>query len=115
MTDLPTMNWTGTYLEELKEDTKSYKLFTLRERDDLIVQAAKKLMAAENSLKSSFLPRNLDGIKKKRDCDRVMLPDVLLYVEETVCSCATMGFVGTAGSTIAESIEIMRKNNACEL
>ncbi|GJY27092.1 hypothetical protein Tco_0401818 [Tanacetum coccineum] len=32
---------------------------------------------------------------------------------ETVCSCASLGFVGTAGSTIADSIEMMRKKQLC--
>lgn len=115
MTDLPMANWTGTYLADLSEDTNSYKLHTLEESDAFIVQAAKKLMAAERGLRSGFLPRNLDGLKTNIVCDPVLLPDVLLYVEETVCSCAQMGFVGTAGSTIAESIEIMRKKGLCKL
>ena len=115
MTDLPMTNWTGTYLAELRKDTKSYKLYTLQVSDDLIVQAAKKLMAAEHGLKSGFLPGNPDGMTRKKACDTVLLPDVLLYIEEAVCSCASMGFVGTAGSTIGESIEIMRKNDICRL
>ncbi|KAK8953762.1 hypothetical protein KSP39_PZI001773 [Platanthera zijinensis] len=40
--------------------------------------------------------------------------DVNLYIsyKETICSCASMGFVGTYGSTITERILLMRKNNA---
>lgn len=115
MTDLPMANWTGTYLASLRKDTQSYRLYTLQEKDDLIVQAAKRLMAAEHGLRSGVLPRDLDGVKNNKACYTLLLPDVLLYVEETVCSCASMGFVGTAGSTIAESIDIMRKNSMCKL
>ncbi|XP_010919656.1 O-fucosyltransferase 30 isoform X2 [Elaeis guineensis] len=115
MTDLPMVNWTGTYLADLAKDASSYRLYTLLESDELVVQAAKKLMAAEHGLRSGFLPRNLDGMDKNNACDPVTLPEILLYIEEAVCSCASLGFVGTAGSTIAESIEVMRRNNVCKL
>lgn len=115
MTDLPAVNWTGTHLADLTKDTKSYKLHTLKENEDVIVEAAKRLMAAEHGLRVGFLPMDLDDVKRNKACDAVTLPDILLYVEETVCSCAPMGFVRTSGSTIAESIEIMRKNNICRL
>ncbi|KAJ6846849.1 uncharacterized protein M6B38_283580 [Iris pallida] len=114
MTDLPTANWTGTYLADLAKDVNSYKFYTLQDSDELVIQTAKKLMAAEHGLRSGFLPKNLD-VNWNRVCDPVLLPDVLLYIEETICSCASMGFVGTAGSTIAESIELIIKNNICKL
>ncbi|KAG1354410.1 O-fucosyltransferase 30 [Cocos nucifera] len=115
MTDLPMVNWTGTYLADLAKDASSYRLYTLLESDELVAQAAEKLMAAEHGLRSGFLPRNQDGMDKNKACDPVTLPEVLLYIEEAVCSCASLGFIGTAGSTIAESIEVMRKNNVCKL
>lgn len=115
MTDLPSGEWNGTYLADLAKDASSYKLYTLRESDELVVQAAKKLMAAEHGLRSGFLPSNLEGMSKNKACGPVMLPEILLYIEEVVCSCASLGFVGTAGSTIAESIEVMRKHNVCKL
>ncbi|XP_077245004.1 O-fucosyltransferase 30-like [Tasmannia lanceolata] len=113
MTDLPRANWTGTYLGELESNFNSYKLYNLQESDELVKLTARKLMAAEHGLRSGFLPRARDGMSKKKECPSVLLPDILLYVEEAICSCASLGFVGTAGSTIAESIELMKKNNIC--
>ncbi|KAF8380539.1 hypothetical protein HHK36_028026 [Tetracentron sinense] len=106
MTDLPEANWTGSYLEELARDSDSYKLYNLREGDELVVRHAKKLMAAGHGMVSGSSPRSLNPVSKmKSACVPGILPDILLYIEETVCSCASLGFVGTAGSTIAESIE----------
>lgn len=113
MTDLPTVNWTGTYLEDLAKDA-SYQLHSLDEGSQLIVEAGKRLMASEHGIRSSFLARNYDGFNKKKGCDPVFTPDILLYIQESVCCCASLGFVGTAGSTIADNIELMRKYNACE-
>jgi hypothetical protein len=88
----------------------------LDEKDNLVVGAAKGVMKAEMGIKSGFLPRNLDVPGSQKSCALgSYLPDVLLYIEESVCSCASLGFVGTAGSTIAESIELMRKNNVCDI
>ncbi|KAH0449006.1 hypothetical protein IEQ34_022806 [Dendrobium chrysotoxum] len=115
MTDLPTSNWTGTYLEDIASNTKSYKLYTLTENDERVVQAGKRLVAAERGFNSGFLPRNINTMKKNGVCSPALLPDILLYIEEIVCSCASVGFVGTAGSTIAESILMMRKSNICKL
>lgn len=96
MTDLPGGNWTGSYLEELA-NSDSLKLHVLRENDEIVITTAKKLGDA--------------GMKKH--CRPPLLPDILLYIEETVCGCAKLGFVGTIGSTIAESIELMRKYGVC--
>ncbi|XP_058104380.1 O-fucosyltransferase 30 isoform X2 [Magnolia sinica] len=113
MTDLPSTNWTGTYLGDLASDSDSYKLHYLQEGDEMVILTAEKIMAAEHGLRSGFLPRIHNGMTKKKRCNPVHLPDILLYIEEAVCSCASLGFVGTAGSTIAESIEVMRKNSIC--
>ncbi|KAG0447364.1 hypothetical protein HPP92_028355 [Vanilla planifolia] len=115
MTDLPYHNWTGTYLKVLVKDTKSYKLHTLNEKDELVVEAAKRVMAAEHSLKMGFLPGNVNSANNVKVCSPATLPDILLYIEEAVCSCASVGFVGTVGSTIAESILLMRKNSMCKM
>ena len=87
----------------------------MEEKSELVMEAAKRLMASENGIRSSVLPRNYEGSRKKKACNQVLLPDILLYIEESVCSCASLGFVGTAGSTIAENIELMRKKNTCKL
>jgi hypothetical protein len=111
MTDLPPANWTKTYLANVAKDER-YKLYTLKESDELVVQTAQRLMAAEHGVRSGFLPKTIEN--RKKDCDTVQLPEILLYVEESVCSCASLGFVGTSGSTIAGSIGTMRKNNVCK-
>ncbi|EEF41092.1 O-fucosyltransferase 30 [Ricinus communis] len=114
MTDLPQGNWTGSYLGDLADDTKHFKLHFLREDDDLVIQTAKKLATAEHGLRLGSLPISLNGVSKmKMHCSHQKLPDILLYVEESVCACASLGFVGTTGSTIAESIELMRKSDVC--
>ncbi|XP_034214980.1 O-fucosyltransferase 30 isoform X2 [Prunus dulcis] len=88
MTDLPKNNWTGSYLGKLVRDSR-------------------------HGLKFGTVPKEHDGTGQiEKDCPPG-LPDVLLYIEQTVCSCASLGFVGTAGSTIADIIESMRKFGAC--
>lgn len=110
MTDLPMSNWTGSYLGDLAKDTDAFKLFVLRESDDLIVKTAKKIVNVERG--NSFNSVSATS-KILKNCNYQLLPDILLYVEESVCSCASLGFVGTAGSTIAESIDLMRKYSTC--
>ncbi|KAJ1420964.1 GDP-fucose protein O-fucosyltransferase [Sesbania bispinosa] len=110
MTDLPGDNWTDTYLGDLINDAHNYKVYFLREEDELVRQAATKLMAAGYGQR--FIP-NSDNTIGKKHCSNQRLPDVLLFVEQTVCSCASLGFVGTPGSTIAENIELMRKFGSC--
>nr|XP_043612904.1 O-fucosyltransferase 30 [Erigeron canadensis] len=110
MTDLPMSNWTGTYLGELANDSDSIKLFLLSENDELVIQTAKKVVDEGHGMKfgASYSGSN------EKDCYRGQkLPEILLHVEETVCSCASLGFVGTTGSTIADSIEMMRKKEVC--
>lgn len=114
MTDLPEANWTGSYLGDLAGDSSRFKLFFLKERDELVSQTARKLVDANHGLSFRFLPKGLYGDGKiRKHCRPLTLPDILLYIEETVCSCASLGFVGTSGSTIAESIESMRKFGVC--
>ncbi|KAG7036139.1 hypothetical protein SDJN02_02940, partial [Cucurbita argyrosperma subsp. argyrosperma] len=114
MTDLPESNWTGSYLGDLVSDSNRFKLFFLKEHDELVVRASEKVMAVGHGLRlasSAFGPGRIRDVKKK--CAAEKLPDILLYIEETVCSCASLGFIGTAGSTIAESIELMSKYGLC--
>ncbi|KAJ7952541.1 O-fucosyltransferase family protein [Quillaja saponaria] len=85
MTDLPEGNWTDTYLGELASDSHQYKLHFLKEEDELVRELAKKLMAKGPGLSSE------DNIVKKH-CPFQRLPDVLLYLEETICSCASAWF-----------------------
>jgi len=115
MTDLPAINWTGTLIGNLAADSKAYKLHTLNEKDDFTVNTAKNLMSREYGFRSGFLPNFLKNVSKNEEYHSKVLPDILLYIEETICSCASLGFVGTAGSTIADNIEQMRKHNVCSL
>ncbi|XP_057743221.1 O-fucosyltransferase 30 isoform X1 [Arachis stenosperma] len=106
MTDLPRDNWTGTYLGDLVNDAHNYKVYFLRDTDEVVRQAAVKLMAAGHGQRFITNSKTVAG---KKYCSNPSLPDVLLYVEQAVCGCASLGFVGTSGSTIAENIELMRK------
>lgn len=114
MTDLPESNWTGTYLGDLSRNSTKFKLHFLREEDEAVVRTEKELASAAHGQKFGSIPMSLDSIKKmKKHCSPQKVSNVQLYVEEAVCSCASLGFVGTAGSTIADSVETMRKFNAC--
>ncbi|KAE8717519.1 Acyl-CoA oxidase 1 [Hibiscus syriacus] len=113
MTDLPRGNWTGNYLGDLARDSANFKLYFLQEEDLLVMNTAKKLSLARRGLGFESVPGSLDAAAKVEHCSPDILPDVLLYIEETVCSCSSLGFVGTAGSTIAQSIEVMRKFGLC--
>ncbi|XVF52577.1 hypothetical protein PTKIN_Ptkin05aG0029500 [Pterospermum kingtungense] len=114
MTDLPRGNWTGSYLGDLARDSENFKLYFLREEDHLVMKTARKLALAGHGLRFESATRSMDAMTKlDKYCYPDTLPDVLLYIEKTVCSCASLGFVGTAGSTIAESIEVMRKFGLC--
>lgn len=109
MTDLPFRNWTGSYLGELAKDSDDFKLIFVREEDELIAQTAKKVLNSGHGMKLRFATSNF--YEREEQCNAISLPDILLFIEETICSCATLGFIWTSGSTIAESIELMRKNN----
>ncbi|KAH9621086.1 hypothetical protein KSS87_008690 [Heliosperma pusillum] len=98
MTDLPKSNWSSSYLGELDTDSSSFKVHVLDNGDEIVKETAGKI-AASHRQRLSHCPYKT--------------PDLLLYIEETICSCASLGFVGTAGSTIAESIELMRKSSFC--
>ncbi|XP_059657601.1 O-fucosyltransferase 30 [Cornus florida] len=111
MTDLPKGNWTKSYLGDLERDSDGFKLYFLRDEEELVIRTAKNLAAAGHGMKFGLGPRSVD--KMEKHCRSQMFPGILLYIEEAVCSCASLGFVGTAGSTIAESIELMRKYDIC--
>ncbi|KAF7825357.1 O-fucosyltransferase 30 [Senna tora] len=108
MTDLPGDTWADTYLGDLISDSLNYKVYFLREDDQLVKKTSGRLMAAGHDQR--FIPHS--DIDRKH-CFNQRLPDVLLYIEQAVCSCATLGFIGTTGSTIAENIELMRKFGSC--
>ncbi|CAN8231663.1 unnamed protein product [Cochlearia groenlandica] len=114
MTDFPESNWTGTYLGDLSKNSTHFKLHFLKEQDELVARTEQELSSASHGQKFGSIPMSLDSIKKMQNhCSPRNLSNVELYVEEAVCSCASLGFVGTAGSTIADSVETMRKFNAC--
>ncbi|GLJ16078.1 hypothetical protein SUGI_0267730 [Cryptomeria japonica] len=115
MTDLPESNWTGTYLGDLAADSRSYKLHVLNEKDDFVVNTSRKFITREYGFRSGVSQHFLKRLSTNGKYSPRVLPDILLYIEETICSCASVGFVGTVGSTIADNIEQMRKHNVCSL
>ncbi|CAA6659800.1 unnamed protein product [Spirodela intermedia] len=94
MTDLPAVNWTGTYLADLLSNSSSFKFFTLPEDNKLVAHASLQLMSARHSLRTPLLLENRNITVNKRICPPLILPSILLYVQEVVCSCASLGFVG---------------------
>ncbi|KAK4589149.1 hypothetical protein RGQ29_019940 [Quercus rubra] len=90
MTDLPKGNWTGSYLGDLARDSDHFKLHFLREEDELVIKTSKIVVAAKHSLRFAFVPESVGGLKKH--CPSERLPDVLLFIEEAVCSCTSLGF-----------------------
>ncbi|KAM1127743.1 hypothetical protein ACFX13_038494 [Malus domestica] len=95
------------------KDSHQFKLFFLKEKDELIIQTGKRIVDASHGMKFGTLLKNHDQTGQVKKGCPPGLPDVLLYIEKNICSCASPGFVGTAGSTIAEIIESMRKFGAC--
>lgn len=115
MTDLPRSNWSKTYLGELDAKKSLYKLHTIDSNDPLIEETAFKLAKDDYGLQSGFLPR-LNKTVFTGNRDHVAIgtgPDILLFVEEVICSCATLGFAGTSGSTLSENISQLRMGNIC--
>ncbi|KAI4311638.1 hypothetical protein MLD38_036518 [Melastoma candidum] len=101
MTDLPEGNWSSTYFGELMRDKDSYRLHFLR-GDDLVHDTSRELAVAGKGYRLGITPCGFKGHEEiKMNCSPQRLPDVLLYIEEVICSCPSLGFVGTAGSTIA--------------
>ncbi|CAH8276298.1 unnamed protein product [Arabidopsis lyrata] len=114
MTDLPESNWNGTYLGDFSKNSTNFKLHFIGEQDEFLVRTEHELASAGHGQKFGSIPMSLDSIKKMQNhCAPHGGSNVQLYIEEAVCSCASLGFVGTAGSTIADSVEMMRKYNAC--
>ncbi|KAH7441851.1 hypothetical protein KP509_03G058500 [Ceratopteris richardii] len=112
MTDLPRTNWSQTYLGELDED-KSYKLHTLNATDSLIEETAKRLSREDYGLRSGYFPP-VNVKMDIQDSKPVKIhPDILLFIEEVICSCADLGFVGTSGSTLSANILQLRSGNIC--
>lgn len=110
MTDLPLGNWTASYLGDLASDSRNFKLFTLNEENELVRKTATRLVAAKQRTKFQSSSKILEETKP---CDSQTLLDLRLYMEESICGCASLGFVGTTGSTIAQSIELIRKHRIC--
>ncbi|MCO5600276.1 hypothetical protein L7F22_054386 [Adiantum nelumboides] len=114
MTDLPRSNWSKTYLGELDVD-KSYKLHTLDANDPLIQETANKLAKDDHGIHSGYLPPLKATQTDLEDFKPVWVhPDILLFVEEAICCGASLGFVGTSGSTLSANILQLRLGNICK-
>ncbi|KAJ7545401.1 hypothetical protein O6H91_09G117900 [Diphasiastrum complanatum] len=114
MTDLPRVEWSGTYLGELAASDE-FQLHILELEDELVLKVAKDTLIREHGLKSGFLPKGFVGIGKAMKWNITDLTDVRLCVEEVICACATLGFQGTSGSTITDNINELRASKTCSL
>ncbi|MCO5603353.1 hypothetical protein L7F22_057503 [Adiantum nelumboides] len=114
MTDLPRSKWNDTYLGELIVDD-SYKVHTLNGTDPMIQQTAIELAEGDYGLRSGYFPPHNKTMNiEVEDPDSVSVhPDILLFVEEVICGCASLGFAGTSGSTLSASILQLRSGITC--
>ena len=87
----------------------------LEEGNALIQKAAKELARHDYGIRSGFFPDDESTIleDQKHSIVRASAPDILLYIEEVICSCAALGFSGTSGSTLSENILLLREANTC--
>ncbi|KAK4404266.1 O-fucosyltransferase 30 [Sesamum angolense] len=74
-------HWKGTFL-------------VLKQKLELLKQNGNAM-----KLQSGF--SNFEG--RDQQCDALSLPDIRLYVEETICSCASLGFVGLLGQPLLKA------------
>lgn len=113
MTDLPSENWTKTELNDLLLDPRnSYQVHKLHSRNDLIQMASRRILTAEAGFAVGSVSESVRGFRQHQEQPSVTadfkIPHVELAIEEVVCSCARLGFSGTRGSTIADSIRDLR-------
>ena len=115
MTDLPSENWTGTALGNIRDSESLYHIHKLNSSKDVIESASRSILEGEFGFRISpgnLLARETHDEQPLTYLSSVM-PLVLLCVEEVVCSCASLGFSGTVGSTITESIMDLRAAQIC--
>lgn len=114
MTDLPSENWIGTALGTIRDSKSLYHIHRLNSSQDVIESASRSIMAGEFGFPVS--PGNL-LLRETHEQPLTYLSSVItlvaLCVEEVVCSCASLGFSGTVGSTITESIMDLRAAQIC--
>lgn len=113
MTDLPAEEWQDTFLGRLASNHTDYKLCTLSAKTGLVITTARNIIAEEIGLRSGYLPlepsrEEMAGRLKPR-----FVPDILVNIQEVVCSCASLGYFGTSGSTLANAISDMRGAGVC--
>lgn len=114
MTDLPSENWTGTALGNIRDSKSLYRIHKLNSSKDVIESASRSILEGEFGFRIS--PGNLlarETHEQPLTYLSSVIPLVLLCVEEVVCSCASLGFSGTVGSTITESIMDLRAAQIC--
>ncbi|KAL3694468.1 hypothetical protein R1sor_008119 [Riccia sorocarpa] len=113
MTDLGRESWNGTILAGIERD-KRFQVHNLDRYGDFIIQTAKQMMATENGFRLGFVPR-LSQPDKPLNSTSVpsFFPDVRLYLEEVICACAKLGFLGTRRSSASRNIKDLRNSNIC--
>ncbi|CAM6104787.1 unnamed protein product [Calypogeia fissa] len=129
MTDLPREKWRGTYLHDMHVNPM-YKIYTMDGEEELLNDVIQKMDSHEYGLMHGFLPKlkilrkvagngEEDEIIRRWDLDMqkssMSAFSVRLFVEEVVCSCATLGFQGTLASTITRNILNMREAQMCPI
>ena len=121
MTDLKRDKWNGTFLSRLGEggwDVKTGDVMAAEAAD-----AGKRTVLKEYGLLANRVDRRSAGkllpvLDASSNTQRVMSQleaptDVSLFVEQAICSCATLGFVGTRKSTASGHVNNMRTANIC--
>lgn len=114
MTDLPSENWTGTALGNIRDSKSLYHIHRLNSSEDVIGSASRSILEGEFGFRIS--PGNVlarETHEQPLTYLSSVIPLVFLCVEEVVCSCASLGFSGTVGSTITESIMDLRAAQIC--
>ena len=114
MTDLPFENWTITDLKDLLDSRNIYEVHRIDTRNDLIQLASKRVLAAESGflVGSDSDVRQLDHLQVQPSMIE-KISHVELAIEEIVCTCASLGFSGTRGSTITDRIRYLRTTDIC--
>ncbi|KAL2633264.1 hypothetical protein R1flu_004743 [Riccia fluitans] len=112
MTDINKERWNGTILAEIDRNDR-FQVQTLDGHGDFIAHVAEQMMAAEHGFRLGFIPRISNAVKPLNSTTNNFVPDARLYLEEVICACARLGFLGTLKSTISRNIEDLRSASLC--
>ena len=122
MTDIPRDKWNGTFLESLR--VMGFDLKTTSSLLKHMEAIGRRTLVREYGLLTNRVsrsdvedPRKQNGWSDGRGQMRVKgfgtIPDLSLFVEQTICSCASLGFIGTQKSTASGHVHHMRAAKLC--